>query len=204
MAILSPLKSRRLKNNQGETTQQIIVFQIEPEWFALPIFAVKKVVPRSDTQGNYRGSGVGLTVYEGRELLVLDVEKQVFGHNRDRTSLSSPLSAVGGASAPATPPVPEGQSSPEQESQPEESSANGYLLILRDRRDEMVGLPIGSPPSVRRVSQSALVPLPPNYAARINIQCVSGLIVQSDNQPILFFLNPDHLLHTQPLLPPSS
>ncbi|MEO1182420.1 MAG: hypothetical protein AAFX51_16575, partial [Cyanobacteria bacterium J06636_28] len=64
MAIVSPLKSRRFRNNKGETTQQVIVFQLQREWFALPIFAVNKVVPKSDTQGDYLNSGAGLTVHD--------------------------------------------------------------------------------------------------------------------------------------------
>ena len=179
MAILSPLKSRRLRNHKSETTQQVIIFQIQREWFALPIFAVKQVVLRSDTHGDYHAAGAGLTVYEGKELLVLDIKRQVFGHRPDLENSSE-------------------QPSPQSEAAP------GYLLIIRNRQEELVGLPIEQPPTVRRVAQSAIVPLPSNYAARVNIQCVSGLIVQSEEHPILFLLNPDQLLQAQPLLPPAS
>ena len=178
MAILSPLKSKRLRANKGETTQQVIVFQIQREWFALPIFAVKKVVPKSDTQGNYQNSGAGLTVYEGKELLVLDIAYQVFGN------------------VPNQSPADFAESS-------EQNPNDGYLLIIRSRNGDLVGLPVASSPSVRQFPESEIVPLPANYAARVNIQCVAGLIVQPDNQPILFFLNPDQLLNTQLLLPPT-
>ncbi|NEQ55523.1 MAG: chemotaxis protein CheW [Leptolyngbya sp. SIO3F4] len=182
MAILSPLKSRRLRSHKGDTTQQVIVFQIQHEWFALPIFAVKKVVPKSDTHGDYHNSGAGLTVHEGKELLVLDISHQVFGN------INKPLSS------PAAQTL---SSSTEEPSQ-------GYLLIIQSRQGDLVGLPIKASPTVRRFSQSSIVPLPSNYAARVNIQCVSGLIVQAENQPILFLLNSDQLLHSQPLLPPMS
>lgn len=164
--------------------QQVIVFPIEREWFALPIFAVKKVVPKSDTHGDYQTSGAGLTVYEGRELLILDISHQVFGN---------------------VPKAPEQTpSSPMAQLQESEQSDSGYLLIIHSRQGELVGLPVQSSPTVRRFAMSDIVPLPSNYAARVNIQCVSGLIVQPDNQPILFLLNPDQLLQTQPLLPPVS
>ena len=176
MAILSPLKSRRLRPHKGETTQQVIVFQIQREWFALPIFSVKKVVPKSETQGNYQNAEAGLTVYEGRELLVLDIAYQVFGN------------------------IPK----PTTSAAAEQSPDDGYLLIIRSRQGDLVGLPIASSPTVRLFGESEIVPLPSNNAARVNIQCVAGLIVQPDNQPILFFLNPDQLLHTQPLLPPTA
>lgn len=176
MAILSTRKSRRLRPHQSETIQQVIVFQIQREWFALPIFVVKKVVPKSDTHGDYHSSGAGLTVYEGRELLVLDISQQVFG------SIGMPPQPV------------------HFEQQPTD---RGYLLIIRDRQGELVGLPVASAPTVQRIVQSDIVPLPAYYAARVNIQCVSGLIIQSDNQSILFLLNPDQILQSQLLLPPA-
>lgn len=188
MAILSPLKSRRLRTHKSETTQQVIVFEIQREWFALPIFAVKKVVPKNETQGNYHNSGTGLTVYEGKELLVLDIAHQVFGNIDQQTkpSAAPEVDSISHLAAPS-----------------EQQTTDGYLLIIRSRQGELVGLPVVSSPTVRRFAQSEIVPLPSNYAARVNIQCVSGLIVQSDNQPILFLLNPDQLLYTQPLLPPT-
>ena len=188
MAILSPSKARRLRTHRGKTTQQVIVFQMQRDWFALPIFAVKKVVPKSEIQGNYYSSGAGLTIYEGRELLILDIHYQVFGNRRNQTSSSDLL-----ADAPAL----------ESAESLDSLSTEGYLLIVRNRQEELVGLPVISSPTVRRVAQSDIVPLPPNYAARVNIQFVSGLIVQTDGHPILFLLNPDQLLHTHPLLPPS-
>lgn len=177
MATLSTLKSRRLRAPKGEKTQQVIVFQIQQEWFALPIFAVKKVVPKSETHGDYQNSGTGLTVYEGRELLVIDISHQVFG-NIDHPATGAPTADL------------------------ESKSTHEYLLIIRSRQGDLVGLPVKSSPTVRRFPESEIVPLPANYAARVNVQCVSGLIVQSDNQPILFLLNPDQLLKSQPLLPP--
>ncbi|MEM7794497.1 MAG: chemotaxis protein CheW [Cyanobacteria bacterium P01_C01_bin.118] len=174
MATLSNLKSRRLKSHKGETTQQIIIFPIDHEWFALPIFAVKKVVTQNDISGNYYHSGNGLTVYEGKELLVVDISHRVFGQiSKPTPSIDSP-------------------------------TPNDYLLIIQNRQQELVGLPIRLSPSVRKVAESAIVPLPANYAARVNIQCVSGLIIQSENAPILFLLNPEQLLQSQPLLPPTA
>ncbi|MEM9804241.1 MAG: chemotaxis protein CheW [Cyanobacteria bacterium P01_D01_bin.56] len=181
MAILSPSKSRRLRAQKSKTIEQFIVFPIQREWFALPIFSVKKVVPRSETHGDYHNSGAGLTVYEGKELLVLDIGHQVFGNTQT-------------IDVAKTDTVESSQQPPEP----------GYLLIIRNRQEDLVGLPIASAPTVRRFPKSEIVPLPANYANRVNIQYVSGLIVQSDHQPILFLLNSDHFLPSQPLLPPTT
>ena len=188
MSPLSPLKSRRLRAYKGEPTQQVIVFRIEREWFALPIFAVKKVVRNSDAQGDNYNPGVGLTVYEGKELLVIDVAHQIFGFTRYQASL---------------PPYILPEDDVDQSSLYSEQPAGGYLIIIRSHQGELAGLPVMSAPTVRRFTQSAMVPLPPNYATRVNINCVSGLIVQSDTEPLLFMLNPDQLLYSQPLLPPT-
>ncbi|MGF1525127.1 MAG: hypothetical protein ACFBSF_22605 [Leptolyngbyaceae cyanobacterium] len=200
MAILSPLKSRRLRSHKGEATQQVIVFQIQQDWFALPIFAVKKVVPRNETQGDYHGTGAGLTVYEGKELLVLDIQQQIFGNQRDRSL--APNSTAAAETPTTSPALSTAQQATSADA--EAKSAAKYLLIIRDRQGDIIGLPTQSAPTVRRVAQSAMVALPSSYAAKINVQCVTGLIVQSDDQPLLFFLNPDQLFHSQPLLPPGS
>lgn len=173
MATLSTLKSRRLKSHKGETTQQVIIFPIDHEWCALPIFAVKKVVTKNDISGNYHSSGNSLTVYEGKELWVLDISHRVFGH-------------IGNPTPPTANEAP-----------------HDYLLIIQNRQRELIGLPIRSSPTVQKVLESTIVPLPTNYAARVNIQCVSGLIIQSETHPILFLLNPEQLLQSQPLLPPT-
>ena len=180
MTIPSPLRSRRLRSHKGVKKQQVIVFQIQHEWFALPIVSVKKVIPKSETQGDYHSLGAGLTVYDGKELLVLDISRQVFGYGG---------AMPGGAMS---------QPMPSAIAQP----ANGYLLLIRNHRGDLAGLPIEASPTVQQFAESDMVPLPPNYAARVNIQCANGLSVQSDSQPILFLLNADQLLHTQPLLPP--
>lgn len=176
MAILSTLKSRRLRPQKGETTEQIIVFQIQHEWFALPIFAVKKVVPRRDLQGDHNIAGTRLTVYDGKELLVLDIRHQVFGNGGPSPQVSTPAA---------------------------ETSQQKFLLIIQSRQGDLVGIPIDSSPTVRKFPASAITPLPASYTTRINIQCVTGLIVQAENQSILFLLNPDRLLQAQPLLPPT-
>ncbi|MEM6253106.1 MAG: chemotaxis protein CheW [Cyanobacteria bacterium P01_D01_bin.156] len=180
MAIVSPIKSRRLRAHRGKAVEQFIVFPIQREWFALPIFSVKKVVPKSEIHGNCDSSGAGLTVYEGKELLVLDISHQVFG-NILTTESNNP-------SLPSS----------------EKSSNAEYLLIIRNRQGDLVGLPVASAPSVHRFPKSDIAPLPSSYATRVNMQCVSGLIVQADDQPIIFLLNPEQFLSSQFLLPPTS
>lgn len=83
MAIYSPLRYRRLANRQTEKTTQFIGFRLRQEWFALPINNVYKVIPIGEIYTV--DTGINLTNYEGKEILVLDVARQIFAE-----ALSSP------------------------------------------------------------------------------------------------------------------
>ncbi|MDP8964071.1 MAG: chemotaxis protein CheW [Cyanobacteriota bacterium] len=182
MAVFSPLTSRRASNRKAEATQQLIVFRLYNEGFALPIRAVQKVIPMGNIYGGSQGAGVGLTLYQDQELLVIDVEHRIF---RSAPSSYSPK--------PALP--PQGQ-----EEQPDITLA-GFLLIVQSPQGKLVGLPIDSPPSLQRVPESAFTPLTSTYMAEGNIRCVSALILQNNDEPPLFLLNPEKLVQPQQALP---
>ena len=182
MAVFSPLTSRRASNRKAEATQQLIVFRLYNEGFALPIRAVQKVIPMGNIYGGSQGAGVGLTLYQDQELLVIDVEHRIF---RSAPSSYSPK--------PALPPQ-------RQEEQPDITLA-GFLLIVQSPQGKLVGLPIDSPPSLQRVPESAFTPLTSTYMAEGNIRCVSALILQNNDEPPLFLLNPEKLVEPQQALP---
>jgi purine-binding chemotaxis protein CheW len=79
MAIYSPLRQRRFSASQTEIIYQIIGFRLRQEWFALPINTIQKIIPLGRIYGDPKETGMGLTSYEGQELLVLDVSHQIFG-----------------------------------------------------------------------------------------------------------------------------
>ena len=183
MAVFSPLTSRRASNRKAEATQQLIVFRLYKEGFALPIRSVQKVIPMGNIYGGSQGAGVGLTLYQDQELLVIDVEHRIF---RSAPSSYSPRRR-------ALP--PQGQ-----EEQPDITLA-GFLLIVQSPQGKLVGLPIDSPPSLQRVPESAFTPLTSTYMAEGNIRCVSALILQNNDEPPLFLLNPEKLVGPQQALP---
>ena len=183
MAVFSPLTSRRASNRKAEATQQLIVFRLHNEGFALPIRAVQKVIPMGNIYGGQEGAGVSLSLYQDQELLVIDVEHRIF---RSAPSSYSPrLRAL----------PPQGQ-----EEQPDITLA-GFLLIVQSPQGKLVGLPIDSPPSLQRVPESAFTPLTSTYMAEGNIRCVSALILQNNDEPPLFLLNPEKLVGPQQALP---
>src|ERR671933_52989 len=67
MAIFSPLASRRKSRRIAEATQQLIIFRLQDEGFALPIKAVQKVIPMGKIYGAPGGAGVSLTIYQAQE-----------------------------------------------------------------------------------------------------------------------------------------
>jgi purine-binding chemotaxis protein CheW len=187
MAVFSPLTSRRASNRKAEATQQLIVFRLNNEGFALPIRCVHKVIPMGNIYGGREGDGVGLTLYQDQELLVIDGYHRIF---RRASSSDSPATD---------------QSLPHkgQEEQPDMTSA-GFLLIVQSPQGKLVGLPIDSPPSLQRVPESAFTPLTSTYMAEGNIRCASALILQQNDEPPLFLLNPEKLVGSQQALPGST
>ena len=180
--MLPPRKFRRAKTPQVEKTQQLIVFSISQDWFALPIQATEKVIPMQESCGDPHDIGVSLTIYQGKELLVLDVIRHVFGVSAHPLHGSLPALANS---------EDLGKSTTETRSR--------YLLIVRTLHHTLLGFPINLPPIVRRVPLSAFTPLPADYATRVNIQCVNSLVVESGFPP-LFLLDTEQLVQSRPQL----
>ncbi|MGB7084569.1 MAG: chemotaxis protein CheW [Phormidesmis sp.] len=190
MAIISPRRFQRSSAQQSEKTQQLVVFEIYKERFALPIKAVFKVAPMGTTYGDPTGLGSSLTVYQGKELMVIDVARHVFGKafNPPALPAHSPTNSL------TEPPANTTAQTTEQA---------GYLIIARSLHNTFVGLPVPHPPKVRRVPISAFSPLPADYVAKVNIQCVSSLVIEPE-KPLLFLLNTEQLTQLQPKLPEMS
>ena len=189
MAIFSTITSRRYANRQAKATQQLIVFQLYSQGFALPIRAVQKVITRGEIYGASEGGAAGLTLYQDQELLVIDVEHRIFkGKPRQNISVSTKSQDILDHVATA----------PEED---KDESGQRYLLIVQNRAGKIVGLPIDSAPSLQRIPESAFTPLTPEYMAEGNIRCVSALIIQNKDEPPLFLLNPDQLIQSQQVLP---
>ncbi|MGK7875484.1 MAG: chemotaxis protein CheW [Xenococcaceae cyanobacterium] len=194
MAIVSPLRSRRFADRQTEATQQLVAFRLRQEWFALPIHTVQKVVPLGKVYGDPQGTGVSLTTYQGKELLVVDVGYRIFGE------APSPDLSFTDTFAPSQ----VAETLIEDDSEPlyqYDITEERYLLIVESASGELVGLPIDSPPTIRRVPESAFTPLPEAYVAEGNIQCISSTMVQVTDAPPLFLLNPDQLSQPQQIVP---
>lgn len=184
MAVFSPLTSRRSTRRKGaDVTQQLIVFRLRNEGFALPIMAVQKVIPMGNIYGAPGGAGVSLTLYQDQELIVIDVGCRIF---REAPSLNSEPSIESQSSALVL----------------DDKTLQRYLLIVQSSQGKLVGLPLSCPPSLHRVPSSSFAPLPSDYISYGNIRCVSALIKLNNDESPLFLLNPDQLVQPQQALPP--
>jgi chemotaxis signal transduction protein len=182
MAIYSPLRSRRLAAKQTEATQRLITFKLGTETFALPLASVRKVTTidalgaslGQRLYGDLNNTGVSLTTFQGRELVVIDVGHRIFGKSQ-----SELLPTQIGSVAPVV------LSSPEIK----------YLLILQSETVDitgerpLVGLPIDSPPSIQAIQLSAFKPLPDIYQQHSNIHCVSAMSIDLPDRPSIFLLD---------------
>jgi chemotaxis signal transduction protein len=181
MAIYSPLRSRRLATRQNEAAQRLITFKLGTETFALPLDRVRKVTT-VDALGSNLGqrlygdpnhTGVSLTTFQGRELVVIDVGQRIFGR------LQSELLATATSNSEAALSHPEVR----------------YLLILQPETAAasedrpLVGLPIDSPPSIQSIQLSAFKPLPDIYQQHSNIHCVSEMSIDLPDRPAIFLLD---------------
>ncbi|MEM8778046.1 MAG: chemotaxis protein CheW [Cyanobacteria bacterium P01_G01_bin.49] len=166
MAIYSPRLARRLRDKKTEKTQQFVCFLLAQEWFALPIDVIQKVVQLGKVYGDPQGKGISLTNYQGKELLVIDVARRIFG-----------LSAISSSC--------------------QDENKLRFLLIIQNKYNETVGLPIDSPPSIRHIPESAFLPLPEIYLTQGNIHCISSTMIEVSNQAPLFVLDVTQLTNNQ-------
>ncbi|GAB4377144.1 MAG: hypothetical protein Kow00121_25770 [Elainellaceae cyanobacterium] len=168
--------SRHMLTRRAESTQQLIVFRVLDEWFALPIQVAYKVIPLGQVYGASQKGGVSLTRHQNQEVLVLDLQQRIFGEPPMQPLLTS---------------------TQEMESVASTRSPQRHLLLIQTIQGELIGLPLDAPPLLRRVPKSAFTPISSTYLAQGNIRCVSALIVLSEDEAPIFLLNPNQLIQSQ-------
>lgn len=153
------------------------MFRLRQEWFALPIQVAQKVIPLGKLYGAGNGADVSLTLYHDREIPVLDIQQRIFG----------------AASQPLLP----GETSSLSTTSPLDPPSAPFLLLVQPDAETTIGFPLEAPPMLRRVPESAFVPLSPTYLTGGQIRCVKCLIIPDSEQPPIFLLNLDQLLPQQ-------
>ncbi len=177
--------SQRLANRRSEPLQKLIVFRIRQEWFAVLIQFAQKVIPLGVVYGASQG-GISLTRYQDREIPVIDIDRRVFSNAVNLSLMPALPNSIDASAQKPLLPIAENQR---------------HLMIVEDIQGASIGIPLDSPPMLRRVPKSAFSPVPAIYLAEGNIQCVSALITVSENEPPFFLLNLDQLLQPGAIAP---
>jgi purine-binding chemotaxis protein CheW len=175
MAIHSPLRSRRLNPQKTEATQRLLTFKLRQETFALPLDRIYKVTTIDRVYGDPNRSGVGLTIYQGQELVVIDVGQRIFGDEPFDYSAQSTIDSA------------DTDSTPTSNSDRKEVK---YISIVQTPDHGLIGLPMDSAPSLQSVALSAFRELPKIYTERGNIHCVSLFSIETADRPPMFLLDP--------------
>jgi chemotaxis signal transduction protein len=179
---LSPYHRDRRSFARRETTQQLIVFRIRQDWFALPIRAAYRVIPLGQVYG-IQGD-VGLTRYQDRDVSVIDIQRRIFGDGPPDDRPSLPASSSDSLSGSTNHLI----------SRSIEKDTQGHLLLLQSAEGELIGIPLNEFPSLRRVPESAFTPVPQTYLAEGGIRCVSALITSAHAESPIFLLNLNQLI----------
>ncbi|MGF1498415.1 MAG: chemotaxis protein CheW [Elainellaceae cyanobacterium] len=155
-----------------------MTFQIQQEWFALSIRLVRKLTLMGPVYGATGNGSMGLTHFEHQEIPVIDAQYRIFGQAASRSLPSSQI--------PVSPAAHAAHASSD--------SSQRYLLVIQNRRRELVGIPLSAQPVLRRVPESAFAPLPAAYSANGSLRCVSAIAVLGPDQPSLFLLDTSRLI----------
>lgn len=175
-----PHSLRMFRSKSIAVTQQVIIFSLQQEQFALPLALVVKVMAVDHLYAQVGGSETALAFAQNQDIPVIAIHQRIFGSSKGRLGN---LSGVEG-------------DRPALASSSEQIVAR-FLLLVYDMYGELIGLPLDSPPALRRVPESAFKPISTTYQNTGSIRCLAGLIVlQPDSRPI-FLLNLAQLLQPQ-------
>jgi hypothetical protein len=150
------------------------VFYLGQERFALPIQFAYRVVPMMQLLAPFDSSTP--LFYQGRELLVLNAEHQIFHTPPSQRLLTA---------------------SPEKKPYRMGSDRQGCLLILQTDQQDLIALPLASQPFLLQVAETAFAPVPSAYLAESNVRCASALVIPNPNDPPIFLLDLNRLVQPQ-------
>ena len=170
--------SRRVIRRKVDRTQKLIVFRLRQQWFAIPIEFAYKLIQQAQIYGQFDETGIGFTLYQGRELQVIDIERRIFSFPQLLLPDRINGSLINSAQIKTT------------------DAFKPYLLILQNAQNELIGISIKTQLTLRRVIRSAFVPVPATYQTEGNIPYISAFVIIDSTEPPLFLLNLNQLMRS--------
>jgi chemotaxis signal transduction protein len=177
MAIVSPLRARRNAKRPVESTQQMITFCLRQQWFALPMAVVKRVSTLHSSANGFTSKQLGTVASEeDTELTKINAEQTIF--LKARSIFNSQAQA-------------QSQASNLQESNIQEPDR--FSIVFQTSNGMFYALTISSAPKMQRISPESIVPFSPTDMSIEPMECISGVVKQTDNLKTLYLLNPEQL-----------
>lgn len=72
-----------------------------------------------------------------------------------------------------------------------------FLLVVQNSLGDAVGIPLDSPPIVRRLADSSFTPIPQAYLATGNLRCLSSQRVTTEANESFFVLDVESLVKSE-------
>lgn len=153
----------RLNDRKVERQQQLITFEIRGVSFLMPIEAVNRAIVF-----DHNCHPLKYINFERDILPVVLVDRHIFNRMEAQTSSS-------------------------KKTQQQIALIIEALPGFSSEQGQRITLPIDSPPSLCRISESDLLPLPKTY----EVKCVDGMTKADAAHPLQFLLNPNQLVASQ-------
>ncbi len=170
MPVTSSLRSQRLSSLHHDTSHQYVAFRLRLAWFMLPIESIYRVLPLEKQ--------IPQLTLSGSNVPILDLGKVLFGKVQ---SAKFPQLTVNGAIVASKP----------------------SLLVVRGQAhandsesdsESLVGILSNSQPSLQKIIDNQMVPLPPTYSQQWKVDFINLMTLPSQDRPSLFVIDSDRLV----------
>jgi chemotaxis signal transduction protein len=180
MAIVSPLRARRNARRPVESTQQMIIFCLRQQWFALPMSDVKRVSTfqsSADRPAEHLGATASV---DDAGLIKISADRKIF--SKARPGFTSPSLEL---------------QAPELEApEPKAPEPDHFSVVFQTSDGEAYALTVNSAPKMHRISPDSIVPFSLDMSIE-PMECISGIVRQADHPQTLYLLDPEQLCRNE-------
>lgn len=165
--------ARTRRSKSKEPMLRLIAFQLRHQWFCLPLASARRVLPKQPDTGNF---DMGLIQLQNEAVPIVNTANLVYG--------GAMLQLPGQAESMATP-------------LPQVLTVQS-IVVVELPQGGAAGLLVDGTPTIRRVRQSALKPVPTMYLTMHRLRGISSVVdlqpSTSESDIPLFLLEIEKLL----------
>lgn len=166
--------ARMRRSRPREASLRVITFPLRHYWFCLPLSQARRALAQPISR---TGTDVGLIELHNEAIPVMNAANLVYGQ---------------------TPPQPPASVQPSAPSAPVKNPVQS-IIVVNNSKGDLIGLRIDGTPTIKRVRQSAIKPVPPVYLTIHHLRGISYIVdlPKSTSDEIshpIFWLEVDSLL----------